>query len=240
MRYGADCLLLDKQKRTPMAYAQALDRQDCIAQLNTLINQQFLIAFYRGKYKKSKQLLEQIVDCNVLTGGGNPLLHNIIHYSGSKIKKFIALLVTKGAHPDGLNEDGETALWHLMRFDKNALDIFEELLRVGGRVDCLSPKTHYSLLGLAVHCKKIGLVKLFLHYGALISKKMVEESLGDMKLLLKQSFNVQKCYVCAEHTDNLSDILCKNRHMYKFICVACYNKANVDNNQCPFCFERLN
>lgn len=240
MRYGADCLLLDNLKRTPMAYAQALQRHDCITQLNASISEQFLIAFYTGEYKKSKQLLEQIVDCNVFTIGGNPLLHNIIHCADNKIKKFIALLVAKGAHPDELNEDGETTLWHLMRFDKNALDIFEDLLRFGGRVDRLSPKTHYSLLGLAVHCKKIELVKLFLQYGALISKKMLEDASGKMKLLLEQSFNGQKCYLCTEHKDNLSDILCKNRHMHKFICVACYNKANADNNQCPFCFQRLN
>lgn len=240
MSHKADCLLVDRQKRTPMIYAQTMNRQDCIKQLNELIIEQFLITFNRGDFTKSDQLLEQIIDCNIVMNGGNTLLHNLLHCLNSQTKKYINALICKGANPEELNEDGESPLWHLMKFNKDATDIFEELLRVGARVDRPSSKTHYSLLGLAVHLKKIDLVKLFLKYGALINKKMVEESIGDMKVLLQQAFVEQKCFVCNEHKDNLNDLLCKNRHLNKFICIPCYNRTHSDHNTCPFCSERLN
>ena len=240
MNHKADCLMVDKQKDTPMMYAQKMNRQDCIKELNRLIMEQFLSAFNKGDFEKSDQLLGQIVDCNAMMDGGNLFLHNLLHCLNSHTKEYINILVNKGAHPDGLNEDGETPLWHLMKFNKDATDIFEELLRVGGRVDRPSSKTHYSLLGIAVHFKKTKLVKLFVQYGALITKKMVEESVGETKLLLQQAFMQQKCFVCGEHKDNLSDVLCKHRHAHTFICIACYNTNHSGNNACPFCSERLN
>ncbi len=237
MRYNADCSMVDRQKRTPMMYAQSLNRIDCIKQLNESISEQFLLAFNKGEYKKSQQLLTPLVDCNVVMMGGNTLLHNMLHYLNPNTKKFINLLINKGADPNGLNEDEETPLWHLMKFNKNAYDIFELLLSRGARVDRPSSQTHYSLLGIAAHCKKIELVKLFLEYEALVTKKMVEDSSGEIKSLLKKVFIQQKCYLCNEHKDNLSDILCKNRHSGKFICIAC---NHADNNQCLLCSERLN
>jgi len=234
---GADCLRVDRQKRTPMIYAQTLNRADCIKQLNQSISEEFLLAFDKGDYKRSQQLLTQLVDCNEIMIGGNPLLHNIIHYLNPKTEKFINLLMSKGADPDGLNEDEETPLWHLMKYDKNACNIFELLLSRGARVDRPSSQTHYSLLGIAVYCKKIELVKLFLKYGALVTKKMLEDSSGEMKLLLKKAFAQQQCCLCDEHKDNLSDILCKNSHAGKFVCIACNHS---DTNQCPVCSERLN
>lgn len=249
MKSHADCLICNEKKMTPIEYAVELKRDSCINQLNELISERFLMAFDKCEYKKSKQLLTQVVDCNVLTGGGEALLHRIVRrlnmitdHSQNKnlINTSINLLIKKGADPNLLNKDGESALWYLVRVNSKAIDIFEALLSAGARINLFSNRADRSLLSTVLFWDNFDLVKLFLQYGVVVSEQMIQKAKGDTKKYLQEKFNTQSCLVCAQHPEYLFEIPCKKQHLNSFLCADCYNQIHMGSNKCPYCSEQLN
>jgi ankyrin repeat protein len=182
MKHGASYLQKDANDRTPMAYALELKRENIVAVLNKAIVEEFLSVFSLHNYEKSKQLLKQITDCNILDELGDGLLHRMIDsFCGSglfrnpKAKKLVNLLVQKGANPNMHNAKGDTPLWHLIGISDKQIWLFELLLNAGANVNIGLVRNSHSLLGVALFRKNYPLAQLFLKHGAIVSLALLNK-----------------------------------------------------------------
>lgn len=104
-----------------------------------------------------------------------------------------------------------------------------------------------SLLDIALKRKDFSLVELLLSYGAIVSKKSIDDFLGTIHgqnskkepilRLLQAAYGQQSCCICFEPYDNptnIRSIPCINRHS-EFICKICYSKLA----KCPLCNHQL-
>lgn len=240
MEHHVDYLTEDEHGKTPMSYAVEWKRDNCITALNKLITDRLLITYRSGDYKKSKRLLTQLTDCNVVMNGNGTLLHRMMDPLTVKTNMFIKLLVHQGANPNFADYIGNSPLWSLMRNPFATKDIFETLLNVGARVNLRCNITKKSLLQMATDQKEFELAELFVQHGAIVSKDLLDQEgvPEELNKRLHQKFSERECCSCWEHPDDLSHIPCKEGHE-ESLCETCYDRIRGEHKKCPMCLAFL-
>jgi ankyrin repeat protein len=173
MEYGVDCMQPDKFGQLPTSYVTT---SQSLAKLNECMSKEFVKELRENNYQRCKQLLLHITDCNLLFNRGETLIHAIVnhydHENDKYIKKYIKILMDKGADFNLRNDNGDTPLWDEIGRIGNK-DICALLLHAGARID-IRINCGVSCLDIAVIRKNIELVKLFLQYGAEVTSEMLD------------------------------------------------------------------
>lgn len=245
MDYCTDILEKNIDELTPMQMAINLNKTECIAALNEELCDYSSVEFLMKNYKKSKQLLSEVIDCNVILGDtGFILLNRIVGAPTGKVMKFIPLLIAKGADVNKVDANGKSPLWSLMSIGNvhKKLPVFKMLLQAGARVNKKCGVSGKSLLEVAFGRGHILLAELFFEHGAIVMQEMMEqeneEISQDLQDRLRERYASQECCVCYESPADLEDLpsVCVKQCM-RFICKTCYD--NLKLQSCPFCFKRL-
>ncbi len=233
--YGIDLLQRDKAGRAPMACSTGKYRE----LLNKALCRQFAYAFDKDDYTQCKLLLAEIVDCDVpVIMQGETLLGRMVDRGDAHAKKFITLLIAKGANVNRTYRFGLSILWRLLLWGEGGgVNIFEMLLKAGAKVNVWRGIKSASLVRVALDGRLFELTDLFVRYGAIVDKRMIEYYADVPKELterLRQVYDQQRCCICLEHPDDLDDIPCTNKHS-DFLCITCCKIIKA----CPLCLKEF-
>jgi ankyrin repeat protein len=251
MEAGVDCLEKNLYGETTMEYAvnRQEEQPDCVKVLNKEIGKLCIRKVMQCDYKKAKQLLAQMVDCNIMLNDYYSFLQELVQSNWVlyvKTAKMIPLLVAKGIDLNRCNKNGDTILYECVYNAEERLPITKALLQAGANVN----KGNESPLRHAIHLKRFFLVPLFLEHGAIVKKEMMDyKSIvlpEDTKTLLQQKYDEQQCCVCFELPDDLSNIPCNGKHRGYYMCKGCYQgfpHIKQDDQTvckiCPICRGRM-
>ncbi len=217
--HKVDCLYTDSAGKNPAMLAVELKKDECVKELREFMIHKYCAALEERDYGYARQLLEKLICYHC-----DPFLN--FHEADG------LLLLSMVCQPKSTSKISSIQLFHFAeRFLKKGVSVIQP--------DIITKK---PFLGLAIHRKDFQLATLFLDYGAIVTKDLLNNKNKrmpqELKLLLQQKFNEQLCCICADHPRCLSNIPCKNKHD-EFMCKGCYHKLE-NNKTCPICRGGLN
>lgn len=202
-----DCSIKNNKDKTAIDYIQNNDSEDCQTSFYFSFHDRFL---QKKLNKQNEKLIAPRYFCN-----------NVFVFGKYRTLFFKVL-----------NKRPEKCLFLLKR--RTYLNYKDEN-NISPLVSLLQPWYNTSWEKIPPNTKY--LIRLLLAYDAVVEKKTIEQIADNyLKELLQKTYKNQRCCICLDHSQCLSNMCCINRHP-EFLCQTCYDILLP--KQCPICRMEL-